>query len=326
MLVRFVSVLCMVVPQTASAHAGEPVAPHDLWSAWAPNAEVLLVVGSGLLLYGMGVRALWGRAGLGRGIRVWQAAAYAGGLLWAVLALMSPLDALGSVLFSGHMVQHLVLMLVAAPLIVLGEPLLVFVWALPAAWRREAPRFWRRTGLDSAWRVLTHPLTVWTLNLAVTWMWHIPALFQRSLTSEAVHTLQHLSFLGAALLFWWCVVDFARRGRQHGTAIIFIFTTMMHSMALGVIIASSLVLLYPEYVERTRRWGVDPLEDQQLAGLIMWMPPGLIYVAAVAVLLVRWIAAAERRARQREANEHTRQATEGTSNLVYARHIRAHRG
>lgn len=294
--------LLLLAPRALLAHAGQPPAPHDLWRAWSAEPAVLLGIGLGALLYRRGLRALWARAGVGRGIREWQATAYTGGVFALFVALVSPLDALGSALFSGHMIQHLVLMLLAAPLLVLGEPLLAFTWALPSRWRRGSFR-WQRRVTRAGGGVLIHPLAVWVLYAAALWVWHLPVLYQATLWSDTVHALQHGSFLGTSLLFWWTVLEFGRRARGHGAGILYVFTAMMQGMALGVIIATAGTLLYPAYATRVAAWGITPLEDQQLAGFIMWMPPGLLYVLAVALLLVAWLRAAERRAERRDGLE-----------------------
>lgn len=287
------------------AHAGAALlAPHDLWTAWSLEPGVLIGMTLTALIYAAGVRALWRRAGRGRGVARWQVAAFAGGLAGVLVALVSPVDALGGALFSGHMLQHLILTLVAAPLLALGDIPFAALWALPPAGRRRIVGWWHRSPVGSAaragWARLSHPVTVWVAYVLALWVWHLPVLYQATLRSDLVHTAQHLSFLGTAYLLWWCVAELARQ-RRHGTAIVLLFLTMMQGMALGVIIASARTVIYPAYAPRAAPWGVAPLADQQLAGLLMWMPPGLFYLAGAAVLLVAWLRAAERRATLRES-------------------------
>lgn len=302
----------LAVPGPVIAHTAEDQAPQNAWAAWTFEPWVFFVTTAAALIYVVGLRRVWRRTKLGRRLLAWQALAYASGLLMLVIVLVSPLDTLAGALFSVHMVQHLVLMLLAAPLLAFSQPVPVLVWALPASWRRGLAGRWRSAGLSSIWHAISNPLVIWVLNVVVLWAWHVPALYQAALGSEAVHRLQHTSFLIAALLFWWAVADFARRGLRHGAAIMYIFTTMMHGMALGVIIATSRVLLYPAYSNQ-RAFGLTPLEDQQLAGLIMWMPPGLVYLAATAALFFSWLKHADQRARIFHQQAETHADTSDTS-------------
>jgi putative membrane protein len=252
--------------------------------------------------YARGVRALWRRAGAGRGIRPWQAAAFAGGLLTLFLALVSPLDALSAALFSAHMVQHLALILVAAPLLVLGAPLLPFLWALPVPARQAIGGWWKRASvLRIGWRALGQPLVVWVLHTAVVWLWHLPGPFQAALASEPVHALEHASFLGTALLFWWTVIHPGARERLgYGPGVLYVFAMSVQSGALGALITFASTPWYPAYGESAPAWGLSPLEDQQLAGLIMWVPAGLVYLSAALVLLAAWLRAEEQAAQRGE--------------------------
>lgn len=279
------------------AHAGEPLAPHDLWSAWNWDAPILL----GLLftgwLYLRGVQALWHSAGMGRGVTRWQAAAFAGGMLTLFMALVSPVDALGSVLFSAHMLQHLLLMMVAAPLLVLGAPPAALAWSVPRGWRVGLGRWWRRqAALKAGWQALKHPAVVWVLHALALTVWHLPPFYQAALRSDLVHFLEHASFLIAALLFWWVV---ARSGQPrqlgYGIGVLYIFTTAMYSGVLGALITFSRQVWYPLYASTTQAWGLTPLEDQQLAGLLMWIPANFVFLIAALLLLKAWFDALEKR-------------------------------
>ena len=127
-----------------------------------------------------------------------------------------------------------------------------------------------------------------------------PRLDRATLAHELVHALQHLSFFGAALLFWWVVVRSGRSAAGHGAAVIGVFTTAVHSTALGAFLTFAPTVWYPVYFERTAAWGLSPLEDQQLGGLIMWVPAGIVYVIAAVVLVARWLQASELRVQRRE--------------------------
>ena len=281
-------------PARAWAHAGEPIAPHDFWSAWTLSLPIVLPLVATLVLYIVGMRALWRRAGRGRGVRSWRAAAFAAGWLALVVALVSPLHALGEALFSAHMAQHELLMTIAAPLLVLGRPLVPALFALPPRARRGASAWTQRRWFRAAWRRISQPGTAWLLHAIAIWAWHLPRLYDATLENDFVHTLQHVSFLGTALLFWWTVLQPSWSGR--GAAMLSLFTTMLHTGALGAILTVSSATWYPAYGATTRPWGLSPLEDQQLGGLIMWIPGGAAYLIAALALLGNSLRLSERRA------------------------------
>lgn len=263
-----------------------------LWT-WDPLLGPVLA--SMACVYMAGLLRLWNRAGADQGVRRWEAGAFALGWLALFVALVSPLHALGGVLFSAHMAQHELLMLVAAPLLVLGRPLLVFFWSLPPAGREAVGSWIRSRWVSAGWRGATGPLTVWVLHALALWVWHVPALYQAALTSEAVHWLQHASFLGTAALFWWVLIH-GRYGRLgYGLSVLYVFTTSMHSGVLGALLTFAPSLWYPLYAERTSGWGLSPLEDQQLAGLVMWVPAGVIFIFLGLGLFAAWLGESERR-------------------------------
>jgi putative membrane protein len=253
------------------------------------------------LLYLAGVRRIWRQIGVGQGMRRWEVMAFAGGWLALVVALVSPLDALGSALFAAHMTQHEVLMLVAAPLLILGRPLRASLWALPPAWRQQLAETGRAKSVQRTWGALVNPFVAWFLHAVILWLWHVPFLFEATLTNEAVHAAQHISFLLSALLFCEALI-FGHEGRMgYGAAVLYVFTTAVHTSVLGALLTFSNTLWYPVYQETTAAWGLTPLEDQQLGGLIMWVPAGLVYVAAGLLFFALWLREAERRAVRRPA-------------------------
>jgi putative membrane protein len=285
----------------ALAHEGRPVEPHDLWSAWTfePGVVVPLVVTA--VLYGVGLRRLWSGAGVGRGVRRWEAACFAGGWLSLAVALVSPLHTLGGALFSAHMAQHEVLMALAAPLLVLGRPLVPWTFALPRA-RRSTVGGWAKRGwVRGPWRAVSGPGAAWTLHAAALWLWHMPLLYGLALRSEAVHGLQHACFLGTALLFWWALLRGRGARLGYGAAVLYLFTTAAHSGALGALLTFARSPWYPGYAATTAPWGLTALEDQQLAGLIMWVPAGAAYLVAALWLFAEWLRESERRTLRREA-------------------------
>jgi putative membrane protein len=280
----------------ALAHDGAPLEPHDLWSAWTWSAAAPLAVAA--LAYGRGVRTLWRRAGTGRGVRHWQAGAFTLGLMVLGLALVSPLDALGGVLFSAHMVQHMLLVGVAAPLLVLGRPVVPLLWALPLAAVRLLGGRWQHAAAPrKAWAVLTRLALVWALHAAALWTWHLPGLYQAALADGGIHLAEHAVLLGTALLFWWRVVHpGGQAAAAYGTSSVAVFTMALQGGLLGALMTFARVPWYPAYGSTALAWGISPLQDQQLAGMVMWAPAGLIYLAATLALLSAWLRAAERRA------------------------------
>jgi putative membrane protein len=281
--------LCTVA---ALAHGGaedEVVAPGHLWSAWSWDPLVVISLALSGWLYIRGLRALWRQAGAGRGIGKWEAGAFAAGWLTLVIALVSPLHPLGGVLFSAHMTQHELLMLVAAPLLVLGRPMLPLLWSLPIAWRRRVGGWSNKRWVKRGWRGLTLPVVAWTVHAIALWIWHAPPLFEATLHSELVHTLQHLSFFLSALLFCWALLHGPGGRMGYGAAVVYIFTTAVHSSILGALLTFARTEWYPAYHATTAGWGLTPLEDQQLGGLIMWVPAGAVYMLAGLILLAGWL-------------------------------------
>jgi putative membrane protein len=269
------------------AHGGIPATPDTWPAAW--NADGLVLLNLGLLgwLYARGLAALWGRAGAGRGVGRFQAAAYLASLATLFVALISPLDALAEELSSAHMAQHMLLMTVAAPLFVLGSPALVLAWGLPRPWRPAFGHAWRWLDVSPLWR----PMPVWLLYAATLWAWHLPALYHAALRHPLVHDAQHLSFFAAACLFWRALLDPLSRRRLHpAAAVFFLFTTALHAAVLGIFMTLAPRPWYADYAGRTAAWGLTPLEDQQLAGLIMWAPGCLVYPVAAAAVFGVWLA------------------------------------
>ena len=258
---------------------------HTDVAAWNFEPWILILLFIAAWAYARGVLRLWSASNFGRGISKWQAAAYAIGLLCLVIALVTPLDALGNKSFAAHMVQHEILMLLAAPLLVLGRPLAPYLWTMPIAWRRNLGRLAKTDWFSSGWRALSHPLSAWTIHAVALWVWHAPLLFEWALGDDTVHALQHLSFLLSALVFWWAL--FNARGESVGIPVFYLFTTAIHTSVLGALLTFSDVLWYPVYNEPP--FGLSALDDQQLGGLIMWIPGGMVYLIAALALFAIWL-------------------------------------
>jgi putative membrane protein len=269
---------------------GHPGTPHvpDMteWIAWWTwDPLVLAGLAVGVALYTRGTLRLWREAGLGHGIARWRAAAYCAGIVVAALALISPIDRASDVLFSAHMVQHELLMLVAAPLVVLGRPLAPLVWALP---RGPRVRLLRATRPARIWRVVSSPAIALGLHAVTRLVWHVPAVFDAALADERLHAVQHLSFFVTAAVFWWALI-YGRYGRAgYGIAVAFVFFTMLYSGLLGAVLSLADHALYA-HAEPTLRWGIDPVDDQQRAGLFMWVPAGLIMTATGLAVFAAWL-------------------------------------
>jgi putative membrane protein len=181
--------------------------------------------------------------------------------------------------------------------------LIAFLWALPLDWSRSLGNVAKIAWISRLWRTLTIPLMAWAVHAIALWMWHIPVLFEATLRSETVHTLQHLSFLLSALLFWWALIHGPQGAMGYGAAVLYLFTTSVHSGALGALITLAGSVWYPSYAGLTESWGLTPLEDQQLGGLIMWIPAGLVYVIAGLALFAGWLREADLRDARRERLE-----------------------
>jgi putative membrane protein len=260
------------------------------WWTWDPL--VLAGLAAGVAVYTRGAVRIWREAGVGRGVAPWRAAAYGTGILVVAIALISPIDRASDVLFSAHMVQHELLMLVAAPLIVLGRPIVPLVWALPD---RQRVRILRTTRPARVWRALTSPVIALALHAVTRLVWHVPALFDAALADERVHAVQHLTFFATAVVFWWALI-YGRYGRTgYGVGVAFVFFTMLYSGLLGAVLSLGDHALYA-HAGPTLRWGVDPVDDQQRAGLLMWVPAGLIMTSVGLAIFAAWLGQSARRA------------------------------
>lgn len=251
-----------------------------VWT-WDPLIVVPLLLAGGMYLVG---------AARLRTTR-WQRVAYLAGWLVLGLALLSPIHRLGEVLFAAHMTQHELLMLIAAPLLVMGRPLAPMLMALPIGWRRPLGGLTQMRWLRS----LGEPAVAWLTHAAVLWSWHLPYLYQAAVRSDFVHSAQHISFLFSAILFWWTLIH-GRYGRMgYGVGVFYVFSTAVHSSILGALLTFGTQLWYPIYAQRTALWNLTPLEDQQMGGLIMWVPAGVVFVIVGLALFAAWLGEAERR-------------------------------
>lgn len=271
-----------------------PLQAHTLGAApasgWSQETWLWCLLLLSLGLYGLGSLRQH-RTGH---IQPGRVASFIAGWLCLSAALVSPIDAAGAVSFAAHMVQHELLMIVAAPLLIAGRPARTWLWSLPPGWRKPVGHWFGHQRSLQWLRGASRPLPAWTLHFLAVWGWHVPFCFQAALRHEAVHIAQHASFFISALLFWWSVLAKWRRVEPDRGALFYLFTTMMHTSALGALLALSTRLWYPAYETLPWQLGLSPLEDQQLGGLIMWIPGALSYVVVALVLCARWLIGGER--------------------------------
>jgi putative membrane protein len=256
---------------------------HRELSNWTLDPWILVPLGVAAALFGAGFRRLHMRAGRGSSDLSHRARLFAVGWLVLVAALVSPLHQAGERSFAAHMFEHELIMLAAAPLLVLSEPMVAMLWAFPTGARRAIGALTKAPFITAAWRQLTGPVTATLLQATALWLWHAPALFDLALASDGWHAAQHLSFLVSALLFWTAMLS------QHaaaGVAALCLVATSIVSGALGALMAFATSPWYVGYA----RFGMTPLgltpaEDQQLAGLLMWVPGGLVHAGAALVIM-----------------------------------------
>lgn len=273
----------------AFAHAPGGTGPGSASSAWS-GADLAVLVPLCLSggLYALGIASLWRRAGVGHGISGVNVACFAAGWLTLALSLLSPLHDLGEDLFAAHMIQHVLLVAVAAPLLVLGRPGGALSWSLPVSWRRRLGSLARARPVARGWAVVTNPPVATLVHGVALWAWHVPGLFDAALANAWLHWLEHLSFLGTAVLFWWAMLGRAARVHGYGLSVACLFLTLLHQSLLGTLLTLSPRLWYAPAPGATA-WGLTALEDQQLAGLIMWIPAGVLYMLAALALAGLWI-------------------------------------
>lgn len=265
----------------ACAHGGES---HEAMG-WTFDPWIVGPLLAMALLYASGVI----RLRLRRGRRV-EATKRASLLFWSgfaalFLALISPVHELGEHLFTVHMIEHELVVAVAAPLLVMARPAAMMLWGLPERVRRTTGAAMGSAASRTLWRTLTLPVIATSLHGLAIWIWHYPPLFDAAVTDIPMHRLQHLSFFGTAILFWWALIWRA----SCGAAAWHQFVTMIHTSILGALIALVPTVLYRVQTRYALEWGMTPLEDQQLAGIIMWVPGGIIYAGAALWFLRTWI-------------------------------------
>ncbi len=280
------------------AHTGH--ADAERTAGWSFEWWIVLGLAIPSLLYAVGLARMQRRLGLWRVIKPAQLAAFVAGMLTLFAALISPIDTLADQLFSAHMVQHLLLLFVAPPLLVLSRPAVVLMWAFRSSGRRSIGRFWTSFRLNRLVHHLMHPFVIWILFSGLFVFWHFPKPYGWALANEGVHSIEHLCFFISALMFWTIVIEpSGRRRLSYPATLLHVATSAVVSSLPGALILLAPHPLYPLHSEGAAAWGLTPLQDQQLAGVIMWVPGGLAYLAAVSWLFLRWLQEDERAQRPR---------------------------
>lgn len=284
----------LVAPSTVAAHGGNPPAPTlpGVLLAWRfdPIAIIgLLVIAAAYL---SAVRRV-NRAHPGNRQSQYRSWLFLAGLGTIGVALLSPIEAYEGSLFSVHMVQHMLLELGAAPLLLAGAPITLALRVSPPSVRRRLLSILQ----SRLMHFVSFPVVAWLLFAAVNWGWHFSVLYDQALENTALHYFQHATFLGAALLFWWPVVgaDPSPWRLPHPVRILYVFLAMPQNSFLGVAISSAPLVLYPHYVTNGRDWGVSPLDDQALGGVIMWVVGDVFFLAWMMVVVALWMRYEDRR-------------------------------
>jgi putative membrane protein len=288
----------MSIPSMVVSAAGHP-SPADVLRSWRFDPIVVAATILAGFLYLRAVRRVWlrrGRSVFPRG----RAICFMGGLAAVLLAMESPIHTYSGSLLSVHMAQHLVLTMVAAPLLVLGAPVTL---ALEAASSRTRRRFLLPVLHSRTVRVVGSPVFGWAAFAVVMWGAHSPSLYDAALRNEGLHTLEHAAFLASALLFWWPVVGLDPNPARlsHPGRLLYLFLAMPVMAILGLAVYSSDRLLYPHYAVASALIGVSPVADQHLAGALMWEGGMLVMVVALAAVLLDWMRRDEREAERVDA-------------------------
>ena len=242
-----------------------------------------------------------------RGWPWWRTALFLLGLVALVVSLASPIDTIALQLFSIHMVQHMLLLAVATPLLLVGAPVRPLLRGLPLVVRRTIVRALAR---NTAFRALAHllrqPLIAAALYVVGLYGWHVPALYDAAVENATIHLVEHLWFLVSALLFWSVVIDPVpfRATLPYAARIPFLLLVgAAQNTILGGLLAFSDRPFYAPYLATTAAYGLDPAADQRLGGAIMWVPGDLIFLVAASFSFFLWLQSEEQAQRLRESRQ-----------------------
>ncbi len=293
--------LLILVPGAALAHgagAPPPVFP-DVLGAWSGEPSSWLAVGATLVGFvALVVRV--NRAHPRNPVPRRRVAAWLGGTVVLALAVLSPIDVYADTLFTVHMVQHLLLTMVAAPLLVAGAPVTLLLRALgPGRARARVLAALRSRPMA----VIGHPAVAWIAFAGTMWISHFSPLFDAALEDPGVHAFEHALYLGVGLLFWWPVVgaDPAPHRMRHAARLGYLLLGMPQNAFLGVAIYSARAPLYEHYATLERAWGPPPLVDQQIAGGLMWGAGDFLFLVPLLIAAASWFKAEEAEGRRIDA-------------------------
>ncbi len=266
--------------------------------SWSWRFEILLSLGLAAALHLAGRWRLRRRGGKNL-VALWRSVAYLTGLVVVAVALMSPIDTLASQFFYMHMVQHLLLVMIAPPLIWIADPMPVAMWGLPPVLRREVGG-WLKPGaaFRRTLRLLTTPGLTWIYFVVVLVGWHDPNAYNAALESDLVHDLEHLTFFGTAMLFWWHLIGAAphiHKPLSRGMRAAYALSVVPANMLTGVAIAFASEPIYSFYTRVARPGTMTILQDQMLAGVLMWIPGSMMYVMAALVFIAQILGEEERK-------------------------------
>jgi putative membrane protein len=290
----------------------DPVARAALssWS-WRPEVIIPLLILGALFLVGW--RQLRARGGRVSGWRTlgasWRPVSYIAGLLVIAVALLSPLDVLVQQLFFMHMIQHLLLIMIAPALLLLPNPLPFLLWGLPGPLRLGVGGvlnrvIHKRSPIGRVLRLITMPVAVWFLFVGTIIGWHDPALYNAALRSDWVHDLEHVTMFVAGMLYWWLVSGAGPRLHKNLSRvakIAFILAVIPPNMALGIVLAFSQQPIYAFYSDMPRLWGISALDDQRISGVIMWIPGNMMHFMTALALIFMILSGEGRKSATKEA-------------------------
>lgn len=278
------------------AASGDPA-----WLTFSTDTLALVALPLMALLYARGLHGRGpGRIVLHPAWRIW---CFGTGIAVLLVALTGPLDGLSDDLFAAHMGQHLLMQFIGMPLVVLGAPMVPVLRGVPAPLRRAlVVPVARARVLRWALRLLTQPIIAWAAFAGVLLGWHTPAAYDAALRNEAVHLAQHMTFAITAFVFWWNVIDPVplRPNLPYLLRLPYVFAMGVPAFVLGALLTHAEQVWYVAYAGRAVDYGLTPLEDQQIGGLLMWIPTSFVFLAAFLLVLATMVHAEERRQRQLE--------------------------
>jgi cytochrome c oxidase assembly factor CtaG len=264
--------------------------------SWSFDPTVIIGVTLAAVLYARGWRVLQRHTRRQAGLQPWRAWCFYFGLFSISIALLSPIGTYGELFFFMHMTQHMLLIIFGAPFVLLGAPLVPIMLGLPRSVRGTVGYlFSAKLPFRMILHLLTTPLVAMVIFLIVIGIWHVPRYYDAAQGASWIHYLEHVMFLGAALLYWWPVIhpSGGKRRLGYGPALGYLLPSLVQGMIIGAILTFAKEPLYETYKAVPRVWGLSALADQQLAGIIMWLVGGFIYLVPVFVLLSLFMKAEE---------------------------------